>query len=356
MNSHSPESLSISPEARDRFRKKYHLNEGANTHETELAVRQFVGTSLKGQFEDPRVVLAAVKFGQLAYDLETGLGKRDYIILEAQRNAEKLCLSPEEIELTKQKAAELYVQFKILSGSSSDAQAPTEVFGCLVDAKEAARKLEDEARQKQAADKRGRSRLRLEGRFQKLMSVSDEELRIQLCNKRVDLKDNQVYCGADAVTRKSIRTRTLSRERYQDKLRDVRGVGNVIALNLSGVKRDEILTQARTLLDGGKYLVHDVVPDKMGEFSEVFLSLLTGVRVSKAAFEKRGIDADLLQSKIRSFLTSYKIRKAEEDYIKNPGLNERRVHTRRGMDPHRFLNDGSHRKLLGYIQGQPKID
>lgn len=356
MNSHSPESLLISPKAKDRFQKKYRLSGSPDTHEIELAVRKFVGDSLKEQSEDKSVVLAAVQFGQLAYDLEAGLGKRDYIILKAQRNAEKLHLSPEEIESTKQKAAGLYVQFKMLSGAFIETQAPTEVFGCLVDAKEAARKLEDEARQKQAADKRGRLRLRLEGRFQKLMSISDEDLRIQLCNKRVDLKDNQVYCGADAITRESIRTRTLSRERYQDKLRDVRGVGNVIALNLSGVKRDEILTQAKTLLDSGKYLAHDVRPDQMGEFSEVFISLLTGARVSKAAIEKRGIDADLLQSKIRSFLTNFKIHKAEEDYIKNPGINEMRVNSRRGTDPHLFLDDGTHRKSLGYIQSQPKID
>lgn len=155
-------------------------------------------------------------------------------------------------------------------------------------------------------------RATLRGRFQKLMSYSDDKLRILNSNKRIDFSQDIVYKNADTETRRRIRNRTLTSEEYKNLETKILESQDKFSLNLSQVNYPEnLILYAKNIMYNKTPAIKSRVDD-WELFTGYVLDLLNGKSCSKSELEAKGINPDDIKKQAHLTVSQYTIHQRDE--------------------------------------------
>ncbi|MEK0337622.1 MAG: hypothetical protein QQN41_09340 [Nitrosopumilus sp.] len=152
----------------------------------------------------------------------------------------------------------------------------------------------------------------LRNRFQKLMSYSDDKLRILNSNKRIDFSQDIVYKNADTETRRRIINRTLTSEEYKNLETKILESQDKFSLNLSQVNYPEnLILYAKNIMYNKTPAIKSRVDD-WELFTGYVLDLLNGKSCSKSELEAKGINPDDIKKQAHLTVSQYTIHQRDE--------------------------------------------
>lgn len=324
-----------------------------------LQLRAFVRHNLKDPEVIPGFVQAVVEYADATFYSDRFPENRPYNEERAQKGVDKLGLSVEDQAKASITAATLYQAYTYLVSPQQDKPPLTpEALGVIERRLQEEREAKQKEREAYLREQKEDKKQFLIGRFQRLISLSDDELTIHNANMtkgRIDFKSDPVFSKSSQEIKDKMKQRTLTVSEYEAAQDEIYRRENSVALNIDGITHFDLLyAWAARALENDLPLQHKLGDNYEALFYYV-LGLLQGESILKDDISLKGLDPKIVARKAHTLLASFRFN--YEKILANPpeeSLRLRGYQLRHATDPHGFLDDGSGRRYLGYIQNLPK--
>mgnify|MGYP001565575074 CR=1 FL=1 len=153
---------------------------------------------------------------------------------------------------------------------------------------------------------------KLHSRFSWLIGLSDDELRINNINQRVNLRDDQIYRHSPPEVRAKMMNRSLTEGDWENLVGSILAGQGTITVNLEGIDQESLLHHAAIATTSkGRYLGRDATDEQEDTFRREILRLISDGQTSITRIREQGLDPKLVQSRARNLVTSFKMAKVE---------------------------------------------
>ncbi len=262
-------------------------------------VRRYVREQLREA--NPSFINAVKGFVEQQYWDDNNIGDPERNGSIAIKNALKLGFNEDDLEKIREDAQRIVARFKESSGLESGLDLG---------------RIQEAALQVQ---RRREYRVRMAGRFAKMMSHSDDEIRRQNSNTRVAFMEDPVYGAVGIEGKRKFKNRAFKEDDYaiaSDKIKRVSEVSGLVSLDIS--KRDEINWDVlEPKVKNGLQVLVEMGKMKKGKAiskADFIIMVLKGEIVTPQALGVYGFEPGDIKTQAQKFYSSYRIQ--EEDVKK----------------------------------------
>lgn len=204
----------------------------------------------------------------------------------------KLALSTEEVAQARKLGRDAFVAYRAIKGEASPAEIRAfspEAAWMYQEDPEHRKRERDQA--KQLSGKRS-LRGRLESSFKELMRLSDNELRIQNSNQRVNFEGDSTYVASYNNRRTAYRNRSLTVIQYKTAGGTVSEAEDVLKLRGKGIGGAELIAKAVESLEADRVHRDSLGEGRFAQFNSLVIALLSGETLSVPQIRSLGFDPE----------------------------------------------------------------
>lgn len=312
-----------------------------------VPVKGFAREVLRTAKETDPFIKAVLEYTDAEFYIAKEIGEPEYHTGRAAKSVAKLNLSPEEISRAMKVAHELLISY-----GQSPANQDTSLTPETIEMLEAKRREEEERKEKARIL---RKVALFEGRFTKLMALSDEQLRIVNSNPRVDFSSDLVFKRMNKDGKEQFKQRAVSGEIYEDTITNMLMEQNTILIK-THMLDPQLISRKVEGLQNNNPLRQRLGEEKFSRFIEYIHLLTSGEPVAKADIIQAGLSVDLVVRQARTILSSLVFDVSEREHLLHLMSKGTTEHTPPWeQDPNWYLGDSSGRRNLGYVQGTQEL-
>ena len=185
-----------------------------------------------------------------------------------------------------------------------------------------------EAEPEESSNKYQRRR-RMRDKFERLMSYTDDEIRLLGSNERILFSQYGLYTESNSAIKDAIKHRTLSRKEYHQRRKEIFDMHDRVSLDVRFVDLVKLRNYADHSLSVNKPLQRSV-RDWEGFKGYVF-DLLSGKELSPKKLRIEGLHSEMIVARARNIFSRFRMEEAERDRaLRNPELEELSINLMKG--------------------------